>query len=65
MFVAPILYSLQAEPMACVIRGTDEINQYVSVEGRFPVVPLPFSHHFWIIFIYGKTDSTISRKEYA
>jgi hypothetical protein len=40
-------------------------NQYVSVEGRFPVVPLPFSHHFWIIFIYCKTDSTISRKEYA
>ena len=27
MFVAPILYSLQAEPMACVIRGTDEIKR--------------------------------------
>jgi hypothetical protein len=24
--VAPILYSLQAEPMTCVIRGTDEIK---------------------------------------
>ena len=25
--VVPILYSLQAEPMACVIRGTDEIKR--------------------------------------
>jgi hypothetical protein len=40
-------------------------NQYVSVEGRFPVVPLPFSHHFWIIFIYCKTDYSCKSNYHA